>query len=122
MAIRNIEKKDWRNIVEGCLAVQKTLKDCVSTSDEFNNLNQDNQKVLLDGIDRNLLDNYLSSWANKNHYFSKNNLAVHDTESKLWTENYENMNALNSKCNLFSFYEAIEAKINLMNFNEEYKN
>jgi hypothetical protein len=119
MAIRSIERKDWRNIVESCLNVQNTLKQCVSSSDEFNSLNKDNQHVLLDGIDRNLFTNYVESWRNENHHFSSNNLAVHDTNSKLWTENYENMNTINTKCNLFSFYEAIEGKVNLMSFNEK---
>ena len=117
MSIRQIEKKDWRNIVESCLDTQKALKECVSTSGEFTDLNKENQEVLLDGIDRNLFQNYVNSWRMKNHSFSANNLAVHDTESKLWTENYDKMSAIHSRCNLFSFYESIENKVNLMSFN-----
>ena len=119
MSIRQIEKKDWRDIVESCLGAHKTLKECISTSEEFNNFKKENQEVLLDGVDKNLFNNYVNSWRNKAHSFSANNLAVHDTDSKLWSENNENMNAIHAKCNLFSFYEAIEGKVNLMSFNEQ---
>ena len=118
MSVRQIERKDWRNIVENSFETQRTLNDCIRSSNEFNLLSKENQEVLVDGVGRNLMKNYVNSWQSKNASFSQNNLAVHNTDSKLWTENYDVMSALHSKCNLFSFYESIENKVNLISFSE----
>ncbi len=117
---RKIEKKDWRSIVENVLQVQNNLKTCIINSEEFKNLGKDKQNILLEGIDNSLLQNYLKSYQSNKNYFSENNLAVHNTESKFWLENFENLNNIHEKCNMFSYFESMENKFNLFNLKGYY--
>ena len=118
---RKIEKKEWRSIVDSVLAVQKNLKDCITGSKDFQELTKENQDILLDGTDNSLLQNYLKTYRSKQkNYFTENNLSVHNTDSKLWAENYEKLKNIHEKCNLFSYYEDLENKFNLINLEGHY--
>jgi len=110
---RKIEKKEWRSILESVLDVQNNLKSCVTSTEDFNQLSKENQEILLEGTDNSLLQNYLKSYKSTKNHFSANNLAVHNTESKFWEDNYDKLKNIHEKCNLFSFYEAMENKFNL---------
>lgn len=111
---RKIEKKEWRSIVESVLEVENNLKKCITSSDEFPKLSEAGKTVLINGTDNSLLVNYLSSYKYHKNKFSENNLAVHNTQSQFWVDNYENLSKIHEKCNLFSYYEAMEEKFNLI--------
>lgn len=118
---RKIEKKEWRSIVDSALEVQNNLKSCIKSSEDFAQLTKENQDILLEGTDNSLLQNYLKTYRslNKNH-FSENNLNVHNTESQFWVDNYGKLRNIHEKCNLFSFFEAMENKFNLRNLEGHY--
>jgi cell fate (sporulation/competence/biofilm development) regulator YlbF (YheA/YmcA/DUF963 family) len=117
---RKIEKKEWRTIVDSVLETQNNLKSCITSSDEFAKLSKENQDILTEGTDNSLLKNYLKSYRGKKSHFSESNLAVHNTESQFWVDNYNNLSKVHDKCNLFSFFEAMENKFNLINLKGHY--
>ena len=118
---RVIEKKDWRDNLESCWAAQSQLHSCVKNSGNFKNLSQEDQEVLLDGTDKNLISFYLKSWYSNKESFTKNNLLVHNTDSRFWRQNHDNLKSIHDQCNLFSFYECLENKFNLINLNGHFK-
>lgn len=112
---RKIEKKNWRSNVESCLETQRLLNDCISKDVNFSQLSKDNQDILIEATDKNFIVSYLKSWAGNKDNFSQKQLQVYNTDSKFWTENYDKVQGIHAQCNLFSFYECLENKFNLIN-------
>lgn len=117
---RKIEKKEWRSIVNSVLEVQNNLKSCITSSSDFAALSKENQDILLEGTDNSLLQNYLKTYRSTKNHFSENNLNVHNTESQFWVDNYDRLKNIHERCNLFSFFEAMENKFNLINLKGHY--
>ena len=112
--LRWIEKKNWRKNIESCWESSDKINQCINNSSTFASFHPELKYIVKISVSRNFIPIYIYSWASGVELSGVEGEFL-NTNSKLWEGNREELEALNSECNIFALNECCKEKYNLQN-------
>jgi hypothetical protein len=117
--IRWVEKKNWRKNIEACWNVSDKVNKCLDTSKSFESLDSDLKLIIRKSVHKNYIIKYVNSWVS-NTEVTGDERNFYNSSSDLREINRDNLEALNTECDIFSLQQCCNEKYNLSNLEGDY--
>ena len=112
--LRWIEKKNWRKNIDACWATSDSINSCINNSATFAALDEELKSVVKKSVNKNYIPKYINAWVLGSE-ISGDEGNFYNSSSSLWEKNRENLEALNTECNILALNECCKEKYNLEN-------
>lgn len=116
-----VEKKEWQKFVNKCWDVSNELETCVFNTSEYKNMHPVEKRVISKSIGKTFLFQFFNYFAHDNNMPIISNQLLYNTDSIFWNRNGQELDSINSQCNLFKLVDCCKETYNLDNMKGNYE-